>query len=123
MNRWAIGALLWFAATLYALFIKPPGSSVPPFAHFDKVAHFGLFYGQFWLLAKAFFSQGKAIPHQTLFTLAVAWALGSEFLQATLTSSRQGDIWDGLADVLGAGCALWLAERVAQAKQSSLSKE
>lgn len=112
MNKWLLLALAWFAAGLYALFFKPDNGTPPPFAHFDKVAHFGLFFGQFWLLAKLFFSRNRPLSHKTLFVVALLWALSSEVLQATLAVGRHGDVWDGVADAAGAACALWLAVRL-----------
>lgn len=114
MNKWLLFALLWLAASVYALFFKPDNGT-PPFAHFDKAAHFGLFFGQFWLLAKIFLHRQQTPPWRWLLPAAFIWAGLSEYLQATLTPDRHGDVFDAIADVLGAACALWLAVRVAHA--------
>lgn len=43
LNKFTAAALIWFAAAIYALLFKEGGNSAPPFPHFDKVGHFGLF--------------------------------------------------------------------------------
>ncbi|MBF0804550.1 MULTISPECIES: VanZ family protein [unclassified Neisseria] len=117
-NRFVPLAVMWFAAAVYLLLFREGGSDVPPFAHFDKVAHFALFFAQFWLLAKAFMHDRLAIPYRLLFVSAVLAAAGSETAQALFTRTREGSIADGLADILGAGAALWLAYKVSAAKQA-----
>ncbi|WP_373745781.1 VanZ family protein [Neisseria dentiae] len=117
-NRFVLFAVLWFFAVIYSLLLKESDDGTPPFAHFDKVAHFALFFGQFWLLAKAFMRDGLAVPYRLLFVSAVLVAAGSEMAQALLTRTREGSIADGLADVLGAAAALWLAHKVSAAKRA-----
>lgn len=116
-NRFLLFAVLWFVAAAYSLLFSESDGGVPPFAHFDKVAHFALFFAQFWLLAKAFMQEGLAVPYRLLFMLAVLAAAGSETAQALFTRTREGSMADGLADMLGAGTALWLAYRVSSAKR------
>lgn len=116
-NRFLLFAVLWFVAAAYSLLFSESDGGVPLFAHFDKVAHFALFFAQFWLLAKAFMQEGLAVPYRLLFMLAVLAAAGSETAQALFTRTREGSMADGLADMLGAGTALWLAYRVSSAKR------
>ena len=73
-NRYSLLALLWLAAGLYSLLFREAAGGAPPFAHFDKVAHFALFFGQFWLTAKAFMQAQRPILYAALFTLAVLLA-------------------------------------------------
>ena len=119
-NRYSLLALLWLAAGLYSLLFREASGGTPPFAHFDKVAHFALFLGQFWLAAKAFMQAQRRIPYAALFTLAVLLAAGSEVAQALFTQSRQGDMLDGLADIAGAATALWLAHKVSTARRQAV---
>ena len=119
-NRYSLLALLWLAAGLYSLLFREASGGTPPFAHFDKVAHFALFLGQFWLAAKAFMQAQRRIPYAALFTLAVLLAAGSEVAQALFTQSRQGDMLDGLADIAGAATALWLAHKVSAARRQAV---
>lgn len=110
MNKWQAAALLWLVASIYALLRPETGHTPPPFAHFDKIAHAGLFFGQFWLWARAWSSRGRVAPERLLLAAALAWAVGSEIMQATL-GARRGDPWDAAADMAGALAALWLHRR------------
>lgn len=114
-NPWFVLAAVWFLASLYTLFFKSGGAPVP-FPYFDKISHWALFFVQFWLLAKGFFSQRRAIPWRTLMVVALAWAVVSEIIQGVFTATRAAEVWDAAADVTGAAFALWLAQQVAQAR-------
>lgn len=116
-NRYAFLAVLWFGAAVYSLLLRESDGGVPPFPHFDKVGHFALFFAQFWLAAKAYFSDGLGIPHCLLLVCALVFAVGSECAQAWFTATRQGSVADGLADMAGAAAALWTAQKVADAKR------
>ncbi len=118
MNKFVWLSLLWFSASIYALFFKPAVDVAPPFAHFDKCVHAGLFFAQFWLLSKVYVSRQQPLPWRRLLVLAVAWAAASEVLQATLTRTRQGDVWDAAADIFGAASAIWLAARLSRLRQN-----
>lgn len=115
-NKFSVWAALWFAAAVYALIFREADGGAPPFAHFDKVAHFSLFFAQIWLAAKAFISAQRAVPYRGLAVFALVFALSSEWAQAAFTATRQGTAGDALADMLGCAAALWLAKRVAAAK-------
>lgn len=110
-------SLAWFLATIFALFFSPQSHEPPPFAHFDKWVHFALFFGQAWLLAKIFLTAEKKIPFFLIASLCIVWAIGSEFLQATLTLTRNGDYLDMAADIVGVLVALFLAKQVSTAKK------
>ncbi|MBP6563242.1 MAG: VanZ family protein [Neisseriaceae bacterium] len=116
-NKLTIVALLWFAGSLYFLFRPASPDATMPFAHFDKFAHFSMFFGQFWLLCKAYTQELKALPIKGLLVGAVVWALSSEALQMLLTTTRSGDAWDALADVMGALLALIFGRYVNQLKR------
>ena len=104
------------AAAIYALLFKEGGNSAPPFPHFDKVGHFGLFFGQAWLCAKIFIQDNRTIPYKGILFAALLFAIGSELAQAFLTATRQGSIADGIADMAGTAAALWFAEKIKAAK-------
>ena len=116
LNKVTAAALIWFAAAIYALLFKEGGNSAPPFPHFDKVGHFGLFFGQAWLCAKMFIQDSRNIPYKGILLAALLFAIGSELAQAFLTTTRQGSIADGIADMAGTAVALWFAEKVKVAK-------
>ncbi|MCS4533567.1 VanZ family protein [Neisseria montereyensis] len=116
LNRFAGAAVIWFFGGCYLLLLREADGSVPPFAHFDKVAHFALFFAQIWLCAKAFMVENRPIPYRSLVVFAVLFAAGSEVGQALFTETREGSVGDAAADMLGTAAALWLADRVAKAK-------
>lgn len=115
-NKWLLIAIVWFLASIYFLFFKSSGTPVP-IPQFDKICHFGLFFGQFWLMAKACFSAGFTIPQRLLLISAIIWAATSEIIQALFTT-RNGDIMDAIADLSGAILALWLAQQIQTARRN-----
>ena len=116
MNRWLALSAVWFAGMMYALLLHQGGSGPPPFPHFDKTVHAALFFGQFWLLAKAFLQRRRTVPQQALLLAALLLAAGSEWAQSAFTASRQADWRDAAADMAGAAAALYLAGRVQAAR-------
>ena len=83
---------------------ETPGLDIP---HLDKVVHF-TFYFVASILAAFFIrelSQGKYPFNKTLMISvfgAIGFGIIIEVLQMTLTTDRQGDIFDALANSLGA---------------------
>ena len=116
LNKFTAAAFIWFVAAIYALLFKEGGNSAPPFPYFDKVGHFGLFFGQAWLCAKIFIQDNRNIPYKGILFSALLFAVGSELAQAFLTTTRQGSIADGIADMAGTAAALWFAAKVKAAK-------
>ncbi|MDO5687005.1 MAG: hypothetical protein Q4G42_06455 [Neisseria sp.] len=110
-NRYVFLAAIWFAASVYFLFFKAQGTTPPPFAHFDKVAHGGLFFGQTWLAGKIWLAAGKALPWRGLLLALAIWAGVSEVLQAVCTLDRTGEIADAAADMVGALAALYFLKQ------------
>ena len=119
-NKWLLLSVLWLAAGAYALIWREGGSSAPPFPHFDKLAHAALFFAQFWLLSKVFLTARRSLPVPALLAAALLLAVGSEWAQAAFTVSRQAEVWDGAADMAGAGAALYLAWRLQAVRQARL---
>lgn len=115
-NKFTALAVLWFAAAVYALLLRESEGGVAPFPNFDKVAHFALFFAQFWLSAKAYLAAGRAVPYRGLMLAAVVFAVASECAQAMFTQTREGSFADAVADVCGAAAALWFARKIEQAK-------
>ena len=83
LNKWLLLAIIWFLASIYFLFLAS-GNNPLPIAHFDKICHFGLFFGQFWLLAKICLQSNITIPlrsylnlfkHNYLDVMAIYWML------------------------------------------------
>ena len=70
----------------------------------DKAVHAGLFLLLTWTAALRFRATARVL------VLALAYAVGSELVQAALLAERSGDAWDVLADAVGA-VAGWLLVR------------
>lgn len=110
-NKWFYAALIWFFLGIYALiFRENSGTHLPPFPHFDKLAHALLFFAQIWLAAKIWLTQSRQPPYQALLIFGLAYAIVSELAQHFFTQTRSGDIWDIGADLLGTTLALFLAK-------------
>lgn len=76
-----------------------PGKDLPKvdmFDHVDKVVHvvFFLVFGWLW---------GKVTrKHLLILLIAVLYGFGLEFYQRSFVAGRSFDVWDGLADSIGA---------------------
>lgn len=122
-NKWFYLAIIWFVAGIYALiFRESTGKNAPPFPHFDKMAHALLFFAQMWLLAKAFLSEKKPIPMVGFWIFALICAVASELGQHFFTLTRQADFWDGVADMVGASVAIYLAHSLSQSYAKNMKK-
>ncbi len=109
MSRRVWGNVVFTVVVLASLVLLfAPGSDVPSgFPGSDKIVHFSLFL----TLAVTGLRAGvRALP---LAVVLVGYAAGSEVLQAALPISRDGDVRDAAADVLGlaVGIALVVAVR------------
>ncbi|STZ07248.1 Predicted integral membrane protein [Moraxella caprae] len=96
--------LLWFGLSCYGLFLRVPSGQVPSVSHLDKVAHFAMFFGQFYLLSLLFNINTKT-KALYLWAVALGWAVASELIQGYFTT-RTMDVWDGVADMVGASLAV-----------------
>lgn len=88
--------------------IKDPGFNLP---HSDKFVHFIFYFVLVFLgvlAAKEINKSGvrlkKTVLH--LFLFAFFYGICIEFLQHNFTDDRQGDVWDVLANTLGAAVAV-----------------
>jgi hypothetical protein len=84
---------------MIVLFVPTTGG-VPVFPYADKLVHAATFALLAWT--------GVRVGLRTwpLLAALVAYAIGSEVVQATLLPERSGDVTDVLADVAGVGAAL-----------------
>lgn len=104
---WLTAFLIWLGV-LWILSSRPlNGTYLPPIDHFDKIAHFGYFFGGSGLLCAWLYSRNPERPNwqailvSVILTIAVIGCL-DEYHQ-TFTPGRSGnDPYDWLADVLGA---------------------
>ncbi len=89
-------SLLVQLVVLYAP--SAPGS--PELNGLDKVIHAGVF------CAAVLTALLAGLPRRWVLTLLALHAPVSEVVQATLLPSRDGDVWDAVADLTGVGLAL-----------------
>lgn len=108
-SRFYIPAVIWTVIIL--LLCLMPASDVPNtfmsrIPHFDKLVHAGIFAGFVFLWAFALHKSGKSHPLVYLaIVIIIAILLGFliELLQKELISlHRDFDMWDWVADILGA---------------------
>jgi len=108
-SRWT--AIGW-TIVIFLLMIMPPGN-IPSkglfgIPHLDKLVHCFLFGGLVWLwyfsLNKDPKSQPPAASLKKVFLFSAIYGISMEFVQYFFTA-RSFDIWDIVADILGAGMA------------------
>ena len=111
MKRGIVVLILWTLILLGLLLAPIRETAIPApggFKHFDKVAHFGLFFvtGLISVLGASFLSRFRArMLFGILFGLFLA--VGTEFAQS-LVPFRNMSFYDLLADIFGLGLALAL---------------
>ncbi|MBV8254970.1 MAG: VanZ family protein [Chitinophaga sp.] len=88
-----------------------PSSSFLEKIHFDKFVHFGLFGGIVFFLSLSVYWQRKKVSPGlfVLFVLISAgYGLAIEFVQKYYTVDRSFDLYDALADAIGAIAGVWV---------------
>ena len=99
----AVGYTLW----LTAVSLTPlDGLDLPSFSYADKMVHFFLYFflTLLWLLAYP-----KWWHKRVLFTiLIILWGAAIEFVQEYFVPTRSGDMFDALANTIGALTGLWV---------------
>ena len=93
-------------ASLYVLFWPDPAGGSTELPGADKVVH-ALLFGALAATARWRFGAATGVLAAVL-----AYAAVSELAQALLLSRRSGDLWDLLADALGAVAGWLLARRL-----------
>lgn len=121
MIRYYLPAMGWIILILFLCTL--PGSAIPSMSmfdklHVDKIVHFVLFGGTVLLLAYGYYKQKGAISGLALFSLVAVvtlYGLAIEFIQKYLVANRSFDMYDLLADGLGAVAGalvfLWVGKR------------
>ena len=100
--RWGLCLAYAGLVAYLSLAAHPPVPEVVTgFAHWDKVAHFGMYGGMMFFLEWAGALKRLRYPDLTLGAVAALFGLLMEIGQGTLTKTRQFDIWDEAANVTG----------------------
>lgn len=112
--RYFAPAILWIILILVVCTL--PGNDIPSNSfldkiHFDKFVHFGLFGGIVLFLSLGIYKQKKYISPLTLVLLvivAAGYGLAIEFIQKYWAIGRSFDMYDVVADTLGAIAGVWV---------------
>ena len=114
---WLACFLLWFGVLWLLSSFSFVGKIAPPIPNFDKLEHFGYFFGGGGLLSAYLFwrkpdrPNWKAIIGGVIFATALTGCL-DEYHQ-TFTPGRSGnDPYDLLADVLGAAAGAFTFKKI-----------
>lgn len=108
-------SLIILGVVIYLSFFNPSSESLPRFPGFDKVAHFCMYAGlsgvlwveHLWNHRKEGFGLKRGLLGATL--LPILWGGLMEIGQHYLTTNRQGDILDFVANTLGSLTATLIA--------------
>lgn len=105
-------AILWTSLILVACFL--PGNDVPKvnIVNFDKLVHVALFGGCVFLWAIALIRYSEKMWPKLLLIFAATVGLGIlvELIQgSSLVEGRSADVYDVIADSVGAFFGMWLS--------------
>ncbi|MEC5148131.1 VanZ family protein [Chitinophaga sp. 212800010-3] len=112
--KYYLPAILWIIMILVLCTL--PGKDIPSNSffqavHFDKIVHFGMFGGVVLFLALGIYWLKHRISSTTLFILVLCsacYGLAIEFIQKYWAIGRSFDMYDVLADTLGAIAGVWV---------------
>lgn len=102
-------SLLWLLVICYLSLMPGDGlPRVPLFniPHFDKIVHFGFYFILTILLIKPFKKTINKYSYITALLISATLSGAIELLQKTVTTTRHGDIYDFIANLLGISFAL-----------------
>lgn len=112
--RYFAPAILWIIMIMVLCTLPNkdiPSNSFFEEIHFDKFVHFGLFGGIVLFLSLGIYWQKKYISPLTLSILVIvsaSYGLAIEFIQKYWCIGRSFDIYDVVADTLGAIAGVWV---------------
>jgi VanZ family protein len=115
--KYFLPGIAWFFVV--GILTLMPAKEVPEVSwmdnipNFDKLVHAGLFGGLTFFFALPFlrshFSQRQKLNHSIRISLAaIVWGITIEFLQKFYVPSRDFDLLDWAADIVGVIIAFWL---------------
>ena len=114
---WLAGFLLWFGVLWGFSAFSLPGDLNPPIDNFDKIAHFGFFFGGSGLLCAYLYRRNPEQPNWPkliLTAIAVIALIGAldEYHQSFTPGRYGNDPMDWLADLLGATAGALTFKRI-----------
>lgn len=107
-------AIFWTVFILYFSFKTPSNEQSFYFENADKVVHFTFYFGFVFLWFRyLIFKKIGIIKHLfLLFLSAVVLGVIIEILQGLLTTNRQSDVWDAVANSFGALIGALISKRI-----------
>lgn len=112
-NKFTLFALIWAAATVYALLRRDLGPSPLPFADMLTISCAALSLGQSVLLGKSMIAQGKRASFLPVCGLSAAWVMLWRLLRESVFALPSASMaaTDAAACIFGAAAALlWLKQ-------------
>jgi VanZ family protein len=105
-NFWLFTLLIWFGVLWILSSFDRPGIDRPSGDQFDKVEHFGYFFGGAILLTAYFFFKNPGAPTWRIIipsVIVIMAGVGAldEFHQSFVPGRSGNDLFDWLADVAG----------------------
>lgn len=104
-RRWLVLSVLAVLVHLLALYLPGSAPEPSPLVGVDKLVHIGLFAVPVYCLGRL---SGRVGLVAAVFG---AHAVMSELIQWRFIPFRDGDAFDGLADLIGIGIAVWALTR------------
>ncbi len=112
--KYFLPATIWIIIILVLCTL--PGKDIPTSSfleqiHFDKFVHFSLFGGIVFFLALAVYWQRKKVSSGLLLLfvfISASYGLAIEFVQKYYAEGRSFDLYDALADTIGAIAGVWV---------------
>lgn len=103
-NKYAFWvAALWTTIIVFLSFKTPSSEPKLYFENADKIVHFTFYFGFVFLWFRFLLFQKKGIFRNLFLFVLIAIFLGVliEILQGLLTTTRQPDVWDAVANSFG----------------------
>ena len=115
-NFWLASFLLWFGVLWGLSSFRIPSEGVPLIPHWDKIVHFGYFFGGSGLISAWLYRRNPENPNWRKIigtaVLIVAIVGGLDEFHQSFTPGRSGnDLADWIADVLGATAGAFTFKR------------
>lgn len=114
-----IPGIAWFFILLFLMCL--PGSDVPSVGwldkiYFDKWVHIGVFALLVTLFCWPFYRSDYSNQQRIILFIKIAiaasiWGIATEFIQKFFVPGREFDIYDWIADTVGAVIAYWFCRK------------
>ena len=104
-------AFLWTILIVYFSFKTPEATPKIDFLFADKLVHFGFYFGFVFLWYGYLYFKNRLPKNTKLVLVILAIVIGSviELGQGFLTANRQADVFDAMANAMGAISGIGIA--------------